>query len=85
MSLFWATIGSRFWRTSLDVYPLLIAASIPWSTTAVIVLLIIWLIVLLPTIEPDQFGRVMRHPAALAPIALVALAVVGTLWAEGPG
>jgi O-antigen ligase len=82
--LFWTTIGSRFWRTSLDVYPFLIAASIPWSTTAVIVLLIIWLIVLLPTIEPDQFGRVVRHPAALAPIALVALAVVGTLWAEGP-
>ncbi|MBN9011382.1 MAG: cyclic nucleotide-binding domain-containing protein, partial [Rhizobiales bacterium] len=82
--LFRARIRSPSWRTSLDVYPCLIAASIPWSTTAVIVFLLIWLIVLLPTIEPVQFGRVARHPAALAPIALVALAVVGILWAEGP-
>jgi O-antigen ligase len=81
---FRARIGSRSWQTSLDVYPSLIAASIPWSTTATIVLLVIWLAVLLPTIESQPFGRVVRHPAALAAIALVALTVAGTLWAEGP-
>jgi O-antigen ligase len=82
--LFWAATKSRFWRTCVDIYPPLIAASIPWSTTAVIVFLFIWLIVLLPTIEPEQFGRVVKHPAALVPIALVALAVIGTLWADSP-
>ena len=82
--LFRARVESRSWWTSLDVYPCLIAASIPWSTSATIILLVIWLVVLLPTIEPQQFGRVVRHPAALAAIALVALAVAGTLWAEGP-
>jgi len=82
--LFWSFTRSRFWRTSTDVYPLLIAASIPWSTTAGIVLLIIWVLVLLPTIEPTQFARTVRNPVALAAIALVALAAVGTLWGEGP-
>ena len=82
--LFWAVTRSGNWRTAVDVYPLLVAASLPWSTTAVIVLLIMWFIVLLPTIELEQFDRVLRIPAALAAIALVALAVVGTLWAYGP-
>ncbi|CAN7363496.1 O-antigen ligase family protein [Bradyrhizobium sp. LjRoot220] len=63
---------------------MLIAASIPWSTTAVSVFLLMWFVVLLPTIEPVQFGRVLRTPAALASVALVALAVAGTLWADGP-
>lgn len=82
--LFWSFTRSPFWRTSTDVYPLLIAASIPWSTSAVIALLIIWVLVLLPTIEPVQFARVAKHPVALAAVALVALAVIGTLWGEGP-
>ena len=81
---FWTATRSRFWRASVDVYPMLIAASIPWSTTAVIVFLVIWFVVLLPTIELEPFGRVVRTPAALVPVALVALAVAGTLWADGP-
>jgi len=76
-------VRSPSWQTSLDVYPSLIAASIPWSTTAVIVFLIIWIVVLLPTIEPAQFTRAVKNPVALTAVALVALAVVGTLWADG--
>jgi O-antigen ligase len=81
--LFWLAIRSRLWQFSLDLYPVLIAAALPWSTTAVIILLSIWVIVLIPTIEPAGFFRVLRAPSSLVPIAFFALAVIGMLWAEG--
>jgi hypothetical protein len=81
---FWAATKSRFWRTCVDIYPLLIAGSIPWSTTAVIVFLAIWLIALVPTIDVKEFVEVLRTPVSLAAIYLVALSVLGTIWADGP-
>jgi O-antigen ligase len=89
---FWGEAGRRFWRFtrspawqfSLDLYPVLVAASLPWSTTAVVVFMTIWIIVLIPTIEPPEFFRILRAPASLAPIALFALALIGMLWADGP-
>jgi O-antigen ligase len=76
--------GSRAWLFSLDLYPVLVAACLPWSTTAVVVFMTIWIIVLIPTIAPAGFYRVLRTPSSLAPIALFALAVIGMLWANGP-
>jgi O-antigen ligase len=81
--LFWLATRSRFWRFCVDLYPILVAASLPWSTTAVIVFLIIWFIVLIPTIELTAFARSMRKPASLVPIIFFGLAVVGMLWADG--
>jgi O-antigen ligase len=75
---------SRLWFFSVDIYPVLVAASIPWSTTAVAVLMIIWFFVLVPTIEPHPFLRFLKRPACFLPIAFFALAVIGTLWADGP-
>lgn len=81
--LFWLATRSRFWRFCVDLYPILIAASLPWSTTAVIFFLPIWFIVLIPTIEPARFTRLLREPAALWPTIFFGLAVVGMLWADG--
>ncbi|MEA3109238.1 MAG: O-antigen ligase [Gammaproteobacteria bacterium] len=83
-SLFFLATRSWFWLLCIDVYPALIAASIPWSTTAVVVFVIIWFIVLAPTIEPRSFLSSLQHPASLLPTALFALAVIGMLWADGP-
>lgn len=82
--LFWPSTGSRFWRFCVDLYPILVAALLPWSTTAVIVCFSIWFIVLIPTIEPAGFLRSLRAPSSLLPVIFFALAVVGTLWADGP-
>jgi O-antigen ligase len=82
--LFWRATASRFWRFCVDLYPVLIAASLPWSTTAVVVFLAIWFIVLVPTIEPVKFWRSLVAPSSLAPIAFFSLAVAGMLWADGP-
>jgi O-antigen ligase len=83
-SLFFAATRSSFWLLCVDIYPVLVAASIPWSTTAVAIFMIVWFIVLAPTIEPRSFLRSLKHPACFLPIAFFALAVIGTLWADGP-
>jgi O-antigen ligase len=79
-----AATRSSFWRLCIDVYPALIAASIPWSTTAVAVFAVLWLIVLLPTIELRTFITSMRRPASWLPLAFFALAAAGMLWADSP-
>ena len=83
-AVYFSATRSRFWLFCADMYPVLVAASIPWSTTAVAAFMLIWLVVLLPTIKPHPFLRSLRHPASFLPIAFFVLAVVGTLWAEGP-
>ena len=83
-SLVLSATRSPFWRTCVDIYPILVAASIPWSTTAVAVFVIVWFVVLIPTIEPHSFLRSLKHPACFLPIAFFTLAIIGTLWADGP-
>jgi len=79
----WRFTGSRAWQFSVDLYPVLVAASLHWSTSAVLIFMTIWFFALIPTIEPAGFSRSLRAPSSLAPIALFGLAVVGMLWADG--
>lgn len=71
---------SRFWLLCVDLYPALAAASLPWSTTAVSVFMVLWLIVLLPTIRWPAFLESLRAPASYLPLALFALALAGLFW-----
>jgi O-antigen ligase len=79
-----SAVDSRFWRLCVDLYPVLVAACIPWSTSGVGIFIAIWFIVLIPTLEPWPFLRSLKRPACLLPLALVVLALIGTLWADGP-
>src|SRR5688572_3199038 len=79
-----SALHSRFWLLCVDIYPVLVAASIPWSTSGVGIFISIWFIVLIPTIEPERFLNVLKRPACWLPLAFVGLALVGTLWADGP-
>ena len=83
-SLLLPATRSPFWLLCVDIYPALVAASLPWSTTAVAIFMIVWLFVLIPTVEPRSFLRSFKRPACFLPIAFFALAVIGTLWADGP-
>jgi O-antigen ligase len=74
---------SWFWLLCTDLYPALTAASLPWSTTGVAVFMVLWFITLIPTLDRG-FLRSLRHPACLLPLAFLALALVGMLWADGP-
>ena len=54
------------------------AVLLPWSTIGVL----IWLAALAATLELRPFLRSLQRPICALPIALVALAAVGTLWSE---
>ena len=71
----------------VDLLLVSVAAVLPWSTTAVDTLMVVWLLALIPlapSLDLRAFLQVCSSPTALAPIALVVLAAVGTLWADAP-
>jgi hypothetical protein len=81
----WRSVAARFLLA--DLLAALAAAALPWSTTGFTVLLGLWLlslILLLPTLDVRAFLRLLGRPVCLLPLALFALAVAGTLWAESP-
>jgi O-antigen ligase len=71
---------SRFWLFCVDLYPALAAASLPWSTTAVSVFMVLWLLVVVPTIRWPAFFEALRAPASYLPLAFLALAFAGLFW-----
>ena len=71
---------SRFWLVCVDLYPALAAASLPWSTTAVSIFMVLWLIVVVPTIHWQAFCASLRAPASFLPLALLGLALAGLFW-----
>lgn len=69
------------WTKAADVAVVLMAASLPWSTSLVAIFAVVWLLLLIPTIEWRDFTETLRRPACFLPVLLFVLAVVGTLWA----
>ncbi|EJN13648.1 lipid A core-O-antigen ligase-like enyme [Bradyrhizobium sp. YR681] len=61
----------------------LIALLLPWSTTGLTFALVPWLIAF-AFVDLREFPRSLLRPICLLPIALVALALVGTLWSDAP-
>jgi O-antigen ligase len=75
---------SAIWLLAVDVLAVMTAASLPWSTSATSVLVVLWVIVVAPSIDWEAFVRDLAHPACALPVLFVALAILGTLWADGP-
>lgn len=78
----------RRWREpaaqmlGVDVLAAAVAASLPWSTSATGILMTLWFVALVPTLRWQDLKVTMLRPAALLPLGLVALAIVGVLWAD---
>ncbi|MGJ5094604.1 O-antigen ligase family protein [Bradyrhizobium oligotrophicum] len=70
------------WRTTVDVVAILLAASLPWSTSLVSILGVVMLITMVPFFDVERLLQVLKRPISLAPIALFLLALVGTLWSD---
>ncbi len=66
-----------------DVLAALIAASLPWSTTAPSIFVGLWLLAVSPTIDWRDYARKLARPAFALPFAFLLLAVLGTLWSDG--
>ena len=73
---------SRFWLLCVDLYPALAAASLAWSTTAVSVFMVLWILAVVPTIRWQAFFESLRAPASFLPAAFFALAIAGLFWTE---
>jgi O-antigen ligase len=72
------------WVRTADLFAVLIALALPWSTSLVAIFAVAWIIVAAPTFELKSFIRSLKQPVCALPIAFFALAVVGTLWSDAP-
>ena len=67
---------------NLDLLAVLIALLLPWTTSGVAIVAVIWVVALAPALDPRAFVRLLRHPICYLPVALFALALFGTLWSD---
>jgi O-antigen ligase len=72
------------WMKTADICAVLVAATLPWSTSLVGIFVVAFLVTMAPTLEPRAFLQSLRRPVCAAPIAFFALAAIGTLWSEAP-
>jgi hypothetical protein len=67
-----------------DILAVLLAISLPWSTSATGIIALLYLIAVLPMLDAERVALVKATPAAWLPLALAVLGLVGLLWATGP-
>jgi O-antigen ligase len=70
------------WVTTADVFVILIALSLPWSTSLVAIFAIVLLVSMTPFLDVRAFLQSLKRPICALPIAFFVLAVVGTLWSD---
>jgi O-antigen ligase len=59
-----------------------VAVSLPWSTSATGILVVLWLITLLPVLDVAAVRREVLSAAGGLPVLLWALGAIGMLWAD---
>jgi len=73
-------------RTALppaaDGLAVAVAASLPWSTSATGILVALWLLASLPTLDIAGLRRELRSAPGGLPVLLVAFALAGLSWAD---
>ncbi|MBA2402417.1 MAG: O-antigen ligase family protein [Bradyrhizobium sp.] len=72
------------WTRTADIVAVLIALSLPWSTSLVGIFAVVWLVALAPTLDFKRFLQSLSRPICALPIALFLLALGGTLWSDAP-
>ena len=72
------------WAIAADIFVILIAVALPWSTTLVAIFAAASVIAMAPFLDLKSFLQSLKRPICALPIALFALAVVGTLWSNAP-
>ena len=87
------SLGARLWRlwrdpaawiTTTDIFVILTALSLPWSTSLVAIFAVAALVTMAPFFDAKAFLQALKRPISFLPVALFALALVGTLWSDAP-
>jgi O-antigen ligase len=61
---------------------ILMAISLPWSTTVFGLFTVLWLVTLSTVVDPQRFLEQLRRPESWLPVALFCVAAAGMLWAN---
>jgi O-antigen ligase len=72
------------WATAVDIFAILTAVSLPWSTTLVAIFAAALLVSMAPFLDFRAFLQSLKRPICAMPLALFALAAVGMLWSDSP-
>jgi len=70
------------WIATVDIVAVLLALSLPWSTSLVGILGVVMVLAMLPVLDAGSLVRSLKNPISAAPVALFLLALVGTLWSD---
>lgn len=70
---------ARFARAA-DWLAIAVAVSLPWSTSVTGILIALWLLAVVPTLNLGSFRQVITLPAVVFPAALFTLAVIALAW-----
>jgi O-antigen ligase len=70
------------WLRLADYLAAAVAASLPWSSSATSILVVLWLIALIPALDWPALRRELCSAAGGLPVALFALGALGMLWAD---
>ena len=73
-----------FWVPAADIFAMLTALALPWSTSLVAIFVLCWLGSVALTMDYRVFAQSLKHPMCFLPFALVGLALLGTLWSDAP-
>jgi hypothetical protein len=65
-----------------DALAVAVAISLPWSTSATSILVIVWLAVLLPTLRLAELRRELTTAVGGLPVLLLLFGIAGMLWAD---
>jgi O-antigen ligase len=59
-----------------------VVISLPWSTSATAILIVLWLLAIIPSLDVISVRREVMSPAGGLPVLLWVLAALAMLWAE---
>jgi O-antigen ligase len=76
------TFDTRTLARAADWLAVAVAASLPWSTSVTGILIVLWLVAVIPTLNVDMLRRELASTAGGLPVLLWLFALIGLLWAS---
>jgi hypothetical protein len=71
-----------FWTKVADIFAVLTAFALPWSTSLVAIFAACWLGAVAWVMDYRAYLQLLKRPICFLPLALGGLAIVGTLWSD---
>jgi O-antigen ligase len=70
------------WITAADIFAVLTALALPWSTSLVAIFVLCWLGTAARILDYRVYYQSLKQPICFLPIALFMMAAAGTLWSD---